>query len=402
MHGLARCTVSAVDGRSMVGSGPMRVLIGTAWSMKHPGGVQSHIQDLTSALTQRKVDWVFTNPSDSYHRLWCKAFALAAGHDVDRARVLLAQWRLRDLEGRVTGILSKGHFSILHAHDVLAGHVMFKAGLPTVLTVHGPLAREVRMLFGQRYKTFLKFIEDAEARAYTCAHRIIAVDSGQKGLMVNDYGVSPQKIRVIANAVNTDIFVPNTQLVTSGRYLLVPRRLVKKNGVDVALRALPLVKDRALRLAIAGDGPEKSALVGLSRSLGLSKRVVFLGAINDRGRMARLVSSAAGVIVPSVPVEGVVEATSIAALEAMSCGVPVFASRIGGLVEIIRDGETGFLFEAGDWRELAWRVNEVLYGALRDRVALVGRAARAYVERNHSLPVWIEKVLSVYAEVAGV
>jgi glycosyltransferase involved in cell wall biosynthesis len=111
-------------------------------------------------------------------------------------------------------------------------------------------------------------------------------------------------------------------------------------------------------------------------------------------------SGALGIIVPSVPVEGVVEATSIAALEGMSTGKPVFASAIGGLAEIIRHGETGYLFPAGDSAALAALLEEALTDG-RERMGEVGCRARAYVLEHHSLAVWFARVATVYREVVG-
>jgi len=364
--------------------------------MRIPGGVSSHIADLAKALTDAGHRCLILSPSERFHSPLWKAVALFKGGSVDAGRLALTQMRLANLGRRISRAAESGSFSVVHAHDVFAARVAQCTRLPLVLTVHGPLSKEIRMLMGKRSPRYLGYAQESETVAYAGARRIIAVDSGQRDTIVQEYGVDPRKIHVIANAVDTDLFVPFSTPLSERRYLLVPRRLVKKNGVDVAIRAFALVDDKQIELWIAGDGPEEPHLRNLVRQLRLSDRVRFLGPVCQRTKMATLVAQARAVLIPSVPVEGVVEATSIAALEAMSCGVPVFASRVGGLTEIIEDGETGFLFEAGNWEELGSLLKNALCDT--DTLATVGRAARAYVQANHSLPGWVSRVISVYEE----
>lgn len=379
----------------------LNVVIASTWSMRAPGGVPSHIEDLVKALAHGGHSSSFLNPSERFHSPLWKAVALLIGRSVDRGRLWLVQKRLADLGRKINRVAVRDGPSLIHAHDVFAARVARATRLPVVLTVHGPLSREIRMLMGERSPRYLAYALDAELEAYALVERIIAVDSGQRDIMVREHGVDPRKIRVIYNAVDTELFAPSSMIFSERRSLVIPRRLVKKNGVDIAIRAMALLKDAHLELQIAGDGPEGPHLRRLASQLHLSDRIRFLGPVRRRTEMASLVSQARAVIIPSVPVEGVVEATSIAALEAMSCGVPVFASRLGGLKEIISDGETGFLFEPGNWKELACLLDEKISTGLLDDALAVGCAARDYVRQHHSLQVWIDRVIAVYKEVLG-
>ena len=374
------------------------ILITTMWSLRIPGGVPSHITDLAKALANAGHQWSFVNPSERFHSPLWKAVALAVGRGVDGGRVTLTKMRLADLSRKIRRAVERGRFSLIHAHDAFAARVARSAELPVVLTVHGPLSREIRMLMGERSPRYLDYALDSEWEAYTSVQRIIAVDSGQRDIMVCEHGVDSRKVCVIPNAVDTELFAPSSTIFPDRTTLLVPRRLVRKNGVDIAIRAMALVTDPRLELVIAGDGPEESHLRRLARELKLSDRIRFLGAVRQRSEMAKLVSQARAVIIPSVPAEGVVEATSIAALEGMSCGVPVFASRLGGLAEIIKDRETGFLFRSGNWEELGNLLDEVLCRLPSETSLAVGHAARSYVQAHHSLSVWVAKVTSVYQE----
>lgn len=386
----------AAGGQSRLGRGG--ILITTTWSLRIPGGVPSHITDLAKALAGAGRQRSLVNPSERFRSPLWKAVAFVLGRSVDGGRVALTKMRLADLSHRIRQAAERGGFCLIHAHDAFAARAARSAELPVVLTVHGPLSREIRMLMGERCPRYLNYALESEAIAYATARRIIAVDSGQRDIMVRAHGVDSRRIRVIPNAVDTHLFAPSSTAFADRTALLVPRRLVKKNGVDVAIRAMALVTDPKLKLQIAGDGPEEPQLRRLARELRLSDRIHFLGAVRQRDEMAKLISQARAVLIPSVPVEGVVEATSIAALEGMGCGVPVFASRLGGLAEVIKDRETGFLFRPGNWEELGNLLDQVLCRLPAETALAVGRAARSYVEAHHSLSVWVARVISVYEE----
>jgi glycosyltransferase involved in cell wall biosynthesis len=167
----------------------------------------------------------------------------------------------------------------------------------------------------------------------------------------------------------------------------VPRRLYHKNGVEYLVRAIPLlVRRHDVEAVLVGDGPERPRLEALARELGVSDRVHFLGARPNRD-MPGLLSSGELAVFPSL-----MEATSVAALEAMSCGRPVAASRVGGLPEIV-DDEVGALFEPANPESLAATV-----AALLDRTDLdaLGRRARERVVERWSNDRLAERHLEIY------
>ena len=147
-----------------------------------------------------------------------------------------------------------------------------------------------------------------------------------------------------------------------------------------------------LQVRIAGTGPEESRLRMLATELG-AKNVVFLGFVK-RAENLDLWERAQAFVVPSVWYEN----ASIATLEAMTQGVPVIASRIGGLSEQVADGETGILVEpqdTGKW-EQALRAFMVLDEASKERMALAARkrAAELFSWDGH-----MAKINKVYSEV---
>jgi len=205
-------------------------------------------------------------------------------------------------------------------------------------------------------------------------------------------GLAPGcKVEALANGVETDFFRRvEATLPREGRpRIVVPRRLFPKNGVDYFIRALPLILERVdVDAVFVGDGPERDHLTGLASSLGVAHRAMFLGK-KPNEEMPGILSSADLAVIPSL-----MEATSVAALEAMACEVPVAASRVGGLPEIIGD-DVGGLFEPRNPEDLAATVVRLLNDdSLGERGA---RARQKVVDHwsNHRL---VERHLEIYQE----
>jgi N-acetyl-alpha-D-glucosaminyl L-malate synthase BshA len=127
-------------------------------------------------------------------------------------------------------------------------------------------------------------------------------------------------------------------------------------------------EQRRTRLLLVGDGPERARVDALAREIGVTDHIEILGELDD----VRPILSAADVfLLPSAQ-----ESFGLAALEAMACGLPVVASRVGGLPEVISDGVTGFLREAEDHAGMAAAVLDLLDDpSLRARVARLARAS---------------------------
>jgi glycosyltransferase involved in cell wall biosynthesis len=161
--------------------------------------------------------------------------------------------------------------------------------------------------------------------------------------------------------------------------LVVPRRLDPKNGVDILVRALPLLRKShpQLRVLLVGDGEQRPLLESLATSLGVREHLVFCGS-QPRQLMPLHLQLADLALLPSRA-----EAVSLAGLEAMACGLPVVGSRVGGIPEFVIDGQTGALFTVEAHEELAARVLELLALAPADRAALGGRA-RNFVDARFS------------------
>lgn len=369
------------------------------------GGVTSHVETLTRVLQARGHEvrgWFAQKPG-----LLTKALLFAgSGFNASRARQTNICRRQRDIRRWLESLDIPRENAIIHTHDAFAAQVALRYGkFPVLHTVHGPSSREVLMDFGDNKTS--QFIRQIEAEAYKAAQGLIAVDEGQASILEGDFGISRDRITVIPNAVDsleverkaqaqaTHPLVKELAEERSGgkRVVLIPRRLVEKNGVHQAVKSLDLLPERFV-FWVAGAGLMTETIRSYVDRRGLHRRVRLLGE-QPHEQVLGLMLAADVVLVPSVPVHGVVEATSIAALEAMALGKPVVASRIGGLAEMIQDGSTGLLYPPDDLEALA---KALLILEDKDKAARIGQNAQWYVQQEWSVAKWGDAVLQEYAK----
>jgi glycogen(starch) synthase len=155
-------------------------------------------------------------------------------------------------------------------------------------------------------------------------------------------------------------------------------RVVPDKGFDVALHAFAAVAERVpgARMVIAGDGPERAPLAALAARLGVAERVSFPGWVSP-DETFDLLDRSTLVLVPSL-----LEGFGLVALEAMLMGRPVVAARVGGLPEVVADGETGVLVPAGDPGALSAAILALLDDP--DAMLEMGQAGRRRALRHFS------------------
>ena len=165
-------------------------------------------------------------------------------------------------------------------------------------------------------------------------------------------------------------------------------RPVKRIGMVLDIFGMIYAKVPA-RLIMIGDGPDRPAAERQAAAMGLSSHVEFVGEQQD---LVPWLSTADVFLLPSSQ-----ESFGLAALEAMACGVPVVASRVGGLPEVIVDGTTGFVSDPSDAGAMAERAIELLRDAPRREA--MGRAAAEDVRARFSADAVVPRYEAFYQEV---
>lgn len=210
------------------------------------------------------------------------------------------------------------------------------------------------------------------------ADLVIAVSNNTRSYLENKEGVEASKISVVGNGVDLERFRPlsfherayirRRLAIEAGQVVIVPASLKPIKGHKYLLSAIAKVRhslSERLHLLIAGDGPLRRELEEEVRLLGLEEAVQFLGWRRD---VAQLVGASDATILPSLS-----ETFGQVIIEAMAAGCPVIGTSVGGLPEIIEDGENGLLVESGSSDALREALSRVLTDKeLRQRITAGG------------------------------
>jgi len=235
---------------------------------------------------------------------------------------------------RLTAYLARARPALLHTHLVHADAYGLMAGT---------LARvPVRFSTKHGFNWFREtpYFGVADRAVASLAHVHVAISRGLARYLEEAEGFDGESFEIVHYGIDPDGEPP--AYAEPGRRLLCVGRLIPIKGHIVLLRAFAAAKRQLpdLELEIAGQGPLAPALKALAQELGVGDSVRFLGQVSP---IQRAIEQAAAVVVPSMG-----EGFGMVALEAMERARPVIAAEIGGLGELVRDGETGVLVAPGD------------------------------------------------------
>jgi len=255
------------------------------------------------------------------------------------------------------------HYAIPHSVSALLARQMLAARgrrLPFVTTLHGTDITLVGL--DRSYLPITRYaIQESDG--------VTSISSYLKDKTVQDFGVT-RGIEVVPNFVNCDVYTPindKAKRAEERRRLARPDEAILmhlsnfrpvKRVVDVVKVFAQVVREMPAQLVLVGDGPERSAAEWLARDLHIHERVHFLG---KQERVNELLPLADLLLMPSE-----MESFGLAALEAMACKVPSIATWVGGVSELIDDGETGLLYPVGEVEAMA----RGALGLLNDRPRL--------------------------------
>lgn len=208
---------------------------------------------------------------------------------------------------------------------------------------------------------------------------------------VASFGVARERLVHLPYLVHADRYRPAAR--RDPQVAVYVGRLSREKGIETLIDAMALLPPGRLELRILGEGPIRERLEEKVR-LSCPERVHFLG-FQSGERLHETIRTAGFAVVPSEWYENL----PFAVLEPFALGTPVVGARIGGIPELVRNGETGRLHESGDVRSL---VDALLWmtGPEAD-LQTMGKNARSAIERDHAVGPHIDRLLAIYAEVAS-
>jgi glycosyltransferase involved in cell wall biosynthesis len=348
------------------------------------GGPALHVAYLTEGLTKRGYDTTLVSGSLARGEDSMAFVADAHGVEVVRIDELGREISpLRDLLAtiRLARLIRRERPQILHTHTAKAGTVGRVAALlagsrrPPIIvhTFHGHV---LRGYFGPLRSLFFRLLERRLAVGTTA---LIAVSPQVRDDLVA-LGVAPrERFVVIRLGIELDERVTPDQngRGESRRYLGIPGdrfavgwigRMTAVKRTDDVLVAFKRLRDSGVDavLCMVGDGPDRLQLEQRAHELGVARDTVFLGYQED---VAQFYAAFDALVLPSVN-----EGTPVSVIEALAAELPVVATRVGGVPDVVRDGEDGFLVEAGATGDLADRLAQLARDpALRARMGKQGR-----------------------------
>ena len=274
---------------------------------------------------------------------------------------------------------------IVHTHgyrtDVLAAGVVRGLNVCAVSTAHGFAGGDAKN----------RLYEWLEIRAYRSLDAVVAV-SRPLAARLRAAGIPSERVHCIRNAwASEQPLLERAEarvrlgLPSEGQVIGWVGRLSREKGADVMIDALSLMPDGTAQLAVVGGGPEREALKAQAERLGVANRVYWLGVFPEVGHLFAAFDWFA--------LSSRTEGTPIVLFEAMAAGIPIVATAVGGVPEVI-SAEEGLLVPSEDPIALA----QALQVVLADRMGASARAdsARRRLETEFSVTRWVEAYDGVY------
>ncbi len=308
---------------------------------------------------------------------------------------------------------------VVHCHTWythLAGSLLRARGLPLVVTAHSlePRRPWKREQLGVGYE----LAASVERQALESADAIIAVSAAMAADIRATFTVDPERIHAIPNGIDPVAFAPTAnvdelvarEIDPTRPYVLFVGRLTEQKGIAHFLAALESIDPQVPVVLAAGqaDTPQLAAEVESAVSAaraGRSASVTWLSGMLDQRTLVQLYAHAAVFVCPSI-----YEPFGITNLEAMACGIPVVASRTGGIPEVVVDGQTGLLVDlpagagpmtpqgAGEFASnLAVAINRVVHDPVR--AAEMGAAGRQRAVEQFGWPAIAARTLEIYRSI---
>lgn len=352
------------------------------------GGAEEHLLSLIRNLDRSRYDPL----------VCCIGKSGPIGGEIEKTGVRLVELGMlsrggfdRRIVRMIREVLRREKISLLHSHLYHANFygrlAAFQEHIPAVCTIHNTYARP---------KLHRRFLNRWLARR---SSRIIAVSGPVHDDIVRYDGVAPSKITVIPNGVDMSRFDISLSREQSRERLGVPLegflvgaigRLEEQKGLSYLIEAIRILVEggKNVSLFVVGSGREEGRLREQAANSGIADSVFFLGTRRDVPELYRAMDVFA--------LSSLWEGGPITLLEAMASGVPVVATPVGFVPEVLQDGKNGFIVPIRDPEELAealWKVHEDPFTA-----EAAAQAGRETVRDRYSHQFLAERVMAVYEE----
>ena len=356
------------------------------------GGITSYILTLGGALVKSGHEvWVASSGGDNVARLEAAGMRHV---QIDIRTKSEVSFKVGLSYGPLDRLIRKEGIHIIHAQtrvtQVLGFFLSRARGVAMVTTCHG--------FFRPRWFR----------RMFPCwGVAVIAISKPVAHHLSADFGVAKDQIHWVANGIDLDRFVmTNDQMRREARQRMdmgatpligintpligIIARLSDVKGIDILIKAMPLVLKEvpSANLLIAGQGPEEAALKKLTQDLRLSAHVHFKSTAHQTQDLLCVFDV---FVMPSL-----MEGLGLSVIEAQACGIPVVASRVGGLVDLIEDGQSGYLVPINDPAALASRIIEVLRNPRLSKI--MTQQARLNIEQHFSAQRMVIETLKIYEQ----
>jgi PEP-CTERM/exosortase A-associated glycosyltransferase len=328
---------------------------------------------------------------------------------------VLSQWRLMQLlQRRLYEVASKIKPHLIHAHSPVlnaapALKVGRRLGLPVVYEVRA-FWEDAAVDHGTTTEGSLRYrlTRQFETRALQRAHHVFTICEGLRS-DIAQRGIAPSKITVIPNAVDIDAFQVSGQAdeALQSRLGLQGCTVVgfigsfyAYEGLDLLIETLPSVLKALpkIKVLLVGGGPQEQALKAQVERAQLQAHVVFTGRV-PHAEVQRYYDLIDVLAYPRHSMRLTELVTPLKPLEAMAQGRVLVASDVGGHKELITDGQTGRLFQAGSSESLANTLLEVI--TQKETWPALSRAGRQFVESQRNWPVSVARYQAAYRAVLG-
>ncbi len=354
------------------------------------GGIGIHAHQMSTSQARRGHNVTVITPNQK--KMMGNEFV--NGYRIVRVPCYFTIWGNSFAPGLILEILKrKNAVDIIHAHS----HLFFSTNIcviarlfhsaPLILTNHGLISASSPKWLNSLYKNTFSI------ETFHIADHIICYTELEKE-RIERMGINAQKISVIHNGVDTNLFTPAPlEKSTEKKQIVWVGRHVSGKGVKYLIEAFSHVVEKipGTHLVLIGDGPEKTAIEERIRLLQIYSSVTLIDHV-DNADLSQVYNQSHLFVLPSL-MEGVPRTL----LEAMACGIPVITTNLPHLVDIV-DG-AGLVVPSKNPQLLSDAILTILDNA--SRAEKMGQCGRAKIERGYSWEDTVKKTLALYESVIG-